>query len=365
MGGVRPRHRGRTPRGGPPTAGGSCRPRRSRPARWARPATSCSRAAGSTRPSSERSSSIPARPDRRTGLVPRTVTGIRGTQVDHLTAPRPANRPTSSSAAATTCVPRLVSSRTRRPWTSDCSCKDIRPCRRSPATLARDARGPPRMRSHVDAGGGSRPSCRAARLGADSTSPTMRACPSHACALVSSSSSRSRRRGDSCAPNLVRIRAPAASGDSARSRGPRGSGRRPDGTRHTGGRHPGGASLSVGTAFHPRTAPLNRKMQWREWSGYFASSAYADFHDIEYNAIREAAAVIDVSPLYKYRVTGPDALRLADRVDHARRVEAQGRAGLLHAVVRRARQGHRRRDRPPASPRTSCAGPPPTPSSAG
>ena len=72
--------------------------------------------------------------------------------------------------------------------------------------------------------------------------------------------------------------------------------------------------MSVGTAFHPRTAPLNRKMQWREWSGYFASSAYADAHDIEYNAIREAAALIDVSPLYKYRVAGPDAMRLVDRV---------------------------------------------------
>jgi aminomethyltransferase len=55
-------------------------------------------------------------------------------------------------------------------------------------------------------------------------------------------------------------------------------------------------------------------MQWREWSGYWASSVYADFHDIEYNAIREAAAVIDVSPLYKYQVTGPDAMRLTDRV---------------------------------------------------
>lgn len=72
--------------------------------------------------------------------------------------------------------------------------------------------------------------------------------------------------------------------------------------------------MSVGTAFHPRTAPLNRKMQWREWSGYYASSTYADFHDIEYNAIREAAALIDVSPLYKYRVSGPDAARLVDRV---------------------------------------------------
>ena len=72
--------------------------------------------------------------------------------------------------------------------------------------------------------------------------------------------------------------------------------------------------MSVGTAFHSRTALLNTKMQWREWAGYFASSVYADFHDIEYNAIREAAAVIDVSPLYKYRITGADAIRLADRV---------------------------------------------------
>jgi aminomethyltransferase len=72
--------------------------------------------------------------------------------------------------------------------------------------------------------------------------------------------------------------------------------------------------LSVGTAFHPRTEPQNRKMQWREWSGYFAASVYADFHDIEYNAIREQAALIDVSPLYKYEVRGRDALKLVDRV---------------------------------------------------
>lgn len=72
--------------------------------------------------------------------------------------------------------------------------------------------------------------------------------------------------------------------------------------------------MTVGTAFHPRTSPLNRKMSWREWSGFYAASVYADFHDIEYNAIREAAALIDVSPLYKYRVSGPDAGRLVDRV---------------------------------------------------
>ena len=72
--------------------------------------------------------------------------------------------------------------------------------------------------------------------------------------------------------------------------------------------------MSIGSPFHARTAPLNRKQQWREWSGYWASSTYADAHDIEYNAIREAAALIDVSPLYKYRVTGPAAVALVDRV---------------------------------------------------
>src|ERR1700694_453428 len=72
--------------------------------------------------------------------------------------------------------------------------------------------------------------------------------------------------------------------------------------------------MSIGTAFHERTAPLNRKLQWREWSGYFAASVYADHHDIEYNAIREAVALIDVTPLYKYRISGPDAERLIDRV---------------------------------------------------
>lgn len=72
--------------------------------------------------------------------------------------------------------------------------------------------------------------------------------------------------------------------------------------------------MTVGTAFHPRTAPLNAKMQWREWSGFYAAGEYHDSHVIEYNAIREAAALIDVSPLFKYELRGPDALRLVDRL---------------------------------------------------
>jgi len=72
--------------------------------------------------------------------------------------------------------------------------------------------------------------------------------------------------------------------------------------------------MAVGTPFDQRALPLNVKRSWREWSGFFASSAYAAHHDIEYNAIRNAAALIDVSPLFKYRVSGPDATRLVDRV---------------------------------------------------
>jgi aminomethyltransferase len=72
--------------------------------------------------------------------------------------------------------------------------------------------------------------------------------------------------------------------------------------------------MSVGTAFFERQRALNTKLSWGEWSGYHAAAVFADFVDIEYNAIREAAAVIDVTPLYKYEVTGREAAALLDRV---------------------------------------------------
>ena len=74
------------------------------------------------------------------------------------------------------------------------------------------------------------------------------------------------------------------------------------------------AGHAVGTPFHPRVVAANRSLQWREWAGYVSPSTYAESVDVEYAAIRDAAALIDVSPLCKYRVSGPDALRLVDRV---------------------------------------------------
>ena len=72
--------------------------------------------------------------------------------------------------------------------------------------------------------------------------------------------------------------------------------------------------MATGTPFHPRTAPLCHSHDWRQWSGYLAPSSYNDFVQPEYAAIRHSAALIDVSPLYKYFVTGPDAAALCDRV---------------------------------------------------
>lgn len=72
--------------------------------------------------------------------------------------------------------------------------------------------------------------------------------------------------------------------------------------------------MPIGTAFHERTLPLCESLNYREWSGYYAVSSYEPHHEHEYNAIRNAAALIDISPLYKYRLTGKDATRLVDRV---------------------------------------------------
>ncbi len=72
--------------------------------------------------------------------------------------------------------------------------------------------------------------------------------------------------------------------------------------------------MTIGTAFHPRESGLNQKLAWTDWWGFSAASTYADSSDIEYNAVRESVGAIDVSPLFKYLVTGPDAGRLVDRV---------------------------------------------------
>ena len=68
------------------------------------------------------------------------------------------------------------------------------------------------------------------------------------------------------------------------------------------------------TPFHSRTAPLVRGEAWRRWAGYVVPAAYDLIHDLEYAAIRGTAALIDVTPLFKYRIRGAGAAALLDRV---------------------------------------------------
>jgi glycine cleavage system T protein (aminomethyltransferase) len=72
--------------------------------------------------------------------------------------------------------------------------------------------------------------------------------------------------------------------------------------------------MPIGSAVHARTLALAESLNFHEWSGYYAVSAYEAHHEHEYNAIRNASALIDISPLYKYLVRGRDAAKLVDRV---------------------------------------------------
>ncbi len=71
---------------------------------------------------------------------------------------------------------------------------------------------------------------------------------------------------------------------------------------------------SLRTPFHRRTEALCESDAWRDWSGYTCALNYEPQPDYEYWAVRNTAALIDVSPLFKYEITGVDAERLLDRV---------------------------------------------------
>ena len=72
--------------------------------------------------------------------------------------------------------------------------------------------------------------------------------------------------------------------------------------------------MPVGTPFHERTLALCESLNYREWSGYYTVGVYEMHHEHEYNAIRNSAALIDITPLFKYRITGRDATKLVNRV---------------------------------------------------
>ena len=72
--------------------------------------------------------------------------------------------------------------------------------------------------------------------------------------------------------------------------------------------------MPIPTPFHPRTSLHNRNLDWKDWGGYFAANSYEVVNDFEYFAFRHSAGLVDITPLFKYRVTGKDACRFLSRM---------------------------------------------------
>jgi aminomethyltransferase len=65
--------------------------------------------------------------------------------------------------------------------------------------------------------------------------------------------------------------------------------------------------MPIPTPFHSRTSQLCTSLRWKDWGGYYAVCSYRSCHEPEYFALRHSAGLIDVTPLFKYEVYGPDA----------------------------------------------------------
>ncbi len=72
--------------------------------------------------------------------------------------------------------------------------------------------------------------------------------------------------------------------------------------------------MPIPSPFHERTQPLCTSYRWKDWSGYAAVCSFDVSHEREYFAFRESAGLLDISPLFKYEVRGPDAQKLLSRM---------------------------------------------------
>lgn len=65
--------------------------------------------------------------------------------------------------------------------------------------------------------------------------------------------------------------------------------------------------MPIESPLHARTAPLCHSLRFKDWAGYYAVCAYESTLDAEYFALRQACGLLDVTPLHKYEVRGPQA----------------------------------------------------------
>ena len=66
--------------------------------------------------------------------------------------------------------------------------------------------------------------------------------------------------------------------------------------------------------FFERTSKINTSQEWKRWGGFLAATKYDLCHDNEYFAIRTKAGLLDISPLYKYRIKGKDSIFFINRL---------------------------------------------------
>lgn len=67
------------------------------------------------------------------------------------------------------------------------------------------------------------------------------------------------------------------------------------------------------TPFYERQKVRNVVHDWGRWAGYLAPRTYIDLSE-EYTAVRNNASVFDVTPMRKYRISGPDAMDYINRL---------------------------------------------------
>lgn len=66
-----------------------------------------------------------------------------------------------------------------------------------------------------------------------------------------------------------------------------------------------------GTPFNSRTAPLNFRVRWSAWDKYHVADEFSGLKE-ELRAVRNDVAVLDMSPLTKLNISGPDAARFTN-----------------------------------------------------
>ena len=92
-------------------------------------------------------------------------------------------------------------------------------------------------------------------------------------------------------------------------------------------------------AVHARTFALCESLNYREWSGYYAVSAYEAHHEHEYNAIRNAAGADRRLAAVQVPVSGRDAVEAGRSCHHPRRVRSSpsGRSTTRRGATSTAR----------------------------